>query len=167
MGKNASQRRSSEPLTYKEGLTRAAALCSRQEQCSGVIQEKLLRWGLGEEDAVKVLTKLREEKYIDDKRYSRFFTRDKLRFNGWGPRKITHTLRQKHMPGNIIEEALAEIDEHSWQEKCTELVLAKAKGLKEKDAFSRKGKLFRFAAGRGFDPEQIYRSLEALERKAE
>ena len=165
MGKNASQGHSAEPLTYKEGLLRAAGLCSRQEQCSGVIHDKLLLWGLSEKDAEKVLKKLREEKYLDDERFARFFTRDKLRFNGWGPRKITYALRQKHLAKSIIEEALAEIEKNSWQEKCNELIRAKARGLKEKDTYSRKGKLFRFAAGRGFDPEQIYRSMEALEEK--
>ena len=33
-----------EHMEYKEALQRAAALCSRQEQCSSHIREKLNSW---------------------------------------------------------------------------------------------------------------------------
>ena len=80
---------------FKDALRRAAALCSRQEQCTGQIREKLRSWNVDAELAQRVILKLHEEKFLDDRRYARFYVRDKFKLNRWGRIKITAMLRQK------------------------------------------------------------------------
>lgn len=164
MAKKDLQRQSAEKPGFKEGLQRAAAMCGSREQCSGDIRKKLLAWGLTEADTEKALEQLREEKYLDDGRYARFYTRDKFRFNGWGPAKIQYMLRHKEVEEDVIKQALEEISEEEWQEKCLDLIRGKAGGLKDRDPYSRRGKLFRFAAGRGFDADRIHRAIGELEK---
>lgn len=146
-------------IEYKEALRRAAALCSRQEQCSSHIMEKLNHWNISEEDSQRILGLLQEEKYLDDHRYATYYTRDKFRLNGWGKVKISVMLRRKGIPESVIKDALNEIDEESYFSACAKLMAEKAATLNEKNLFARKGKLFRHAAQRGFESELIHRIL--------
>ena len=146
-------------MEYKDALRRAAAMCSRQEQCSTHIREKLLEWNTDPSDADRIIVKLQEEKFLDDQRYANFYVRDKFRFNKWGKIKITAMLRQKGIYATAIEEALKRIDDKAYYDTCAELIQKKAESLDEENHFTRKGKLFRFAAGRGFESELIHRIL--------
>jgi regulatory protein len=146
-------------MEYKDALRRAAAMCSRQEQCSAHIREKLLEWSTDPDDADRIIEKLQQEKFLDDQRYANFYVRDKFRLNNWGKIKITAMLRQKGIQAPIYEEALKQIDDKAYYDTCAELIQKKAESLDEKNQYTRKGKLFRFAAGRGFESELIHRIL--------
>jgi len=147
-------------MEYNEALRRAAALCSRQEQCSSQIMEKLDHWNISEEDSERIITVLQKEKYLDDHRYATFYTRDKFRLNGWGKVKINVMLRRKGIPESVIQESLNEIDNESYFKACAKLIAEKSATLKDKNHFTRKGKLFRHAAQRGFESELIHRILK-------
>ena len=148
-----------EGIEYKEALRRAAALCSRQEQCSKQIMEKLEHWKLPEEDSRKIIELLQKEKYLDDQRYATLYARDKFRLNGWGKVKITVMLRRKDIPDSMIQEALSELDQEAYFQACARLIAEKNKTLKDTNHFARKGKLFRHAAQKGFESELIHRIL--------
>ena len=145
--------------SYKDALRRAAALCSNQEQCTGTILEKLRTWGVDNDEAHRVIQKLQEEKFLDDLRYAKFFVRDKYKLNRWGKVKITAMLRQKKIENSLIEEALNEMNMKEYEEICENLIKTKSATLNESNHFIRKGKLFRFAAGRGFESDLIHRIL--------
>lgn len=144
---------------YKEALNRAADLCSRQEQSTGQIREKLKRWNVNDSDIEGILDQLQKEKFIDDQRFAAFFVKDKFNLNHWGKIKIAHLLRHKGIPENDIQEALEQIDEEAYLQTCLELVSRKSATLKDKNPYTRKGKLYKFAAGRGFEPDLIHRVL--------
>jgi len=148
---------------YQEALKRAAALCSRQEQYSRHIREKLSEWGIPENDAERIIRKLKDERFLDDRRYAVAFVRDKFRFNRWGRVKISHMLRLKGIMDEVIDEALSMIDEDQYNTTCRELIRNKSAGLKEKDRWTRKSKLHRFATGRGFESDLVFRLLDSLD----
>jgi regulatory protein len=150
---------------FKSVLQRAAHLCSRQEQCSGQIREKLLAWGLSPEDSEKVITLLVKEQFLDDRRYASVYVKDKFRFNGWGRIKITHMLKNKQLDGEIIASALEEIDEEAWYRSCLDQVKRKSATLRDTNMYTRKGKLFRFASGRGFEPDLVHRAIREAGEK--
>lgn len=162
MEKNGSSKQINKPADLKTALNRAAALCSKQEQCSGQVLDKLEKWGLGEKDREKVLKHLIRENYVDDNRFAVFFVRDKFRMNGWGRTKIRYMLQQKRIPDEVIGRALEEINEEAYFAACVSLVKQKSAGLKDKNLFARKGKLFRYASGRGFEPDVIHRAISFL-----
>lgn len=149
-------------MEYKVALKRAAALCSRQEQCSSHIKEKLNSWNVSDEDAEQIIDLLKKEKFLDDQRYATFYVRDKFRFNGWGKIKLTIMLRQKEIPKPVIEEALNHIDQERYNQTCARLISEKSATLKETNQFKRKGKLFRYAAQRGFESDLIHQILSYL-----
>lgn len=149
-------------MDYEAALKRAAALCSSQEQCSSHIRNKLNSWKVSEQDAEKILQFLIREKFLDDTRYASFYVRDKFRFNGWGKIKLAAMLNQKDIPKSIIEEALKQIDPELYRQSCERLISEKAATLRESNQFKRKGKLFRFAAQRGFESDLIHQILSYI-----
>lgn len=162
MKNSASSKPGSKHTSYERALQRAAGLCSRQEQCSSNIREKLRNWNVAETDSEKIILKLIAEKFLDDARYAEFYAKDKHRFNSWGKIKITHALRLKRVGEEEIENALSLIEEEDWFLSCLKSVRQKSAALKEEDDFTRRGKLFKFAAGRGFEPDLIYKALDQL-----
>ena len=165
MRKNDSSKSKADIGTYKIAQQRAAGLCSRQEQCTSHIREKLRLWNVNGEDEEKIILKLTEEKFLDDARFAGCYVKDKFKFNGWGRIRISHMLRQKGVDEEFIGNALLQIDEEEWFQTCLGLVQSKFSKLKEEDPFKQKGKLLRYAASRGFESALIYRALDELERK--
>jgi regulatory protein len=146
---------------FKKILQRAAAICSRREQSSGQIGLKLKEWGISEEWSKRILELLVEQRFVDDKRFARLYVKEKFRLNRWGRVKIMHALRQHGIDEGTIKKAMEEIDEDAYYQTCFELIKAKSRTLKEKNQFSRKGKLLRYAAGRGFETDLVYQILNS------
>ena len=161
MKKTDSLKQRGKPMDFKIAMQKSAALCSRQEQCSSHIREKLKLWKVKEEDMEKIIKRLTEEKFLDDRRYAGFYAKDKFRFNGWGRIKIAQMLRIKEIDEEFIAESLGHIDNEEYQEACTTLIRSKAGKLADPRGYARKGKLYRFASGRGFEADIIYRALRA------
>jgi regulatory protein len=163
MKKRDSSKPAGKSPDFKEALRRASALCSRQEQSSRHIRDKLNSWNVPEGEAERVISQLYKENFLDDQRYAGFYTKDKFKFNGWGKIKIAHMLRQNGIGEASIQEALTQIDDELYFQKCAEMIRKKSASIKDKNQFSRKGKLFRFASGRGFEPDLIHRILKLIE----
>lgn len=149
-------------MDYKKALHKAAILCSQQERCISDIRKKLVNWELSEEECDKAISKLLSDKYLDDTRYSRFFVRDKFRFNGWGRIKIKYQLKQKGISTLSIEDALEEIEEDEYYNKLAELLQVKMRQLNNKDPWKAKASMVRFAQSRGYEPQIIFDCIEKL-----
>ena len=100
---------------------------------------------------------------MDDERFARMFARDKFRFNRWGKVKIRHALRQRGIGSSAAEAAFSQIGPEEYLEACMELAGQKARSVKDTDPFIRRGKLFRYLSGRGFETEIIGKALNRLE----
>ena len=147
---------------YKQILDRAARLCSTGEKCQHDVQEKMISWGLEEEDAEKAIIYLVENKFLDDQRFATYFVRDKLKFNKWGRIKISYALRQKKIASEIIQASISEIDPELYKEILDQLIHTKIKSIGQPDTAQKKSKLLRFAAQRGFTSSEIF---DAIDRK--
>ncbi len=163
MKRKDSSGQKSKALDYKEAKHRAATLCSRQEQCTGHIRLKLKEWGISEAYTERILEELQREKFLDNNRYATFYVKDKFKLNHWGRIKISHMLHQKGIGEKDITDALSQIDEEAYFQACLGLVKSKTITLKDKNKFTRKGKLYRYALGRGFEPDLINRVLNMME----
>ncbi|NDV66390.1 regulatory protein RecX [Bacteroides sp. 224] len=142
-------------ITEKEAFSRMASYCSMAEHCCSEVIEKLKKWELATEQVECIIKALQAEKYIDEERYCRSFINDKIRFSKWGKRKIAMALYQKRIPDAIIQKHLNEVDEEEYLSILKQLLEAKKKSIKAKDEYEFRGKLFRFAMGRGFDVEDV------------
>lgn len=132
-------------------LARLQDLCARSEQCSHEVLAKLQTWGIGANVAARILALLRRDRYVDDNRYASAFVRDKVVFNRWGRIKIRLELTRKHLPSDIIDSALDEIDDDEYRTALVEVLAAKARSLPETESFESRNKMLRHAASHGFE----------------
>lgn len=141
--------------TYAQALTKLMMLCSKAERSSGYVIDMLIKWGIDKSVHQQILDALTKEKYIDNKRYALAFTRDKVRFSGWGRRKIYSGLKRRGVSSLDIDEAFRECSPDIIKENLIRVLERKNSTLKEEDDYKRKDKLVRFAISRGFDLDDI------------
>ncbi|MEA4985668.1 Regulatory protein RecX [bioreactor metagenome] len=146
-------------LTYEEALYKSAAYCSQSEHCISELKNKLAQWNVTESDQLKIIRYLKEEKYLDEKRFAFAYVKDKFRYNKWGKIKIRLELHQKRIEKELIEVALETIDPEEYEEMIIRLAKEKEKKLTYRNEYERKGKLYRFLAGKGFEMDVISRLL--------
>jgi regulatory protein len=146
----------------KDALAQMQRICSQGEKCTNDIEEKLIKKGLAEKDIHWVIDRLKEDKFIDDSRFTQFFVRDKLKLNKWGRIKISFALRNKKIPSEISEISIQSIDNEEYKEILTEEMTKKNRSLTESNMYKRKAKLYQFAAQRGFESELIYQVINEL-----
>lgn len=99
------------------------AECSRREISSGQARQKLVQWiskdspltEKQEKEIGEIISSLKKDKYIDDARFAKAFTRDKLRFSKWGPEKILRGLSDAGVDKSIAEEAINEQEDLAIQ----------------------------------------------------
>lgn len=149
-------------MEVSTALSKAAALCSRQERCISEIEAKLIKWGLDKEGVEKIIDRLVDEKYIDEQRFANAYVRDKYQFNRWGKIKIRYQLKHKGINTNVIEDAFEGINDEKYKQNLIDLLLAKNLLIKNKDEYQRKASLIRYAASRGFEPDLIYSNIDEI-----
>ena len=147
------------PLTPGEALNKTAAYCTLCERCVSEVSTKLTAWGVPYALQEEIISRLIEEKFIDEARYCRAFVNDKVRFNRWGRLKITAALREKRLPQEYIKEAMDNIDEDAYQQSLLETIDIKRRELKGKDDFATQQKIIRHAASRGYEPSLIIKAI--------
>lgn len=115
---------------------RLTAECSRREISSGQARQMLIRWlsndspltDRQEKEIEETISSLKKDKYIDDARFAKAFTRDKLRFSKWGPEKILRGLSEAGVEQSIAEEAVNQQEDLAIQ-ILTDLLSKKRKDL--------------------------------------
>ncbi|MDE6269815.1 MAG: RecX family transcriptional regulator, partial [Muribaculaceae bacterium] len=151
-------------VTPEQAYERLADACSRAEYCTHELRQKLLRMGVGADDAARVLGRLSRERYVDDGRYARAFVRLKAGYGRWGRRKIAYALAMKRIDRRIVSEAMDEIDPEAYAEALKGLLKAKLRsgGQELLTSYEGRTRLFRYAAGRGYEADAIAAAIKTL-----
>ena len=146
--------------TEEEAFLQLAALCANAEHCQYDMLEKMKRWELSDEAQARVMARLIEERYVDDRRYARAFVKDKICYNKWGRRKVQQGLWMKRIDKEIQDEVLDDIDEKEYLDVLKPLLKQKRKSIKANSDYELNQKLVRFAYGRGFTFDIIRQCLD-------
>lgn len=150
-------------FSVDELFQRAASYCSLSEHCVSEIDQKLTSWKVEKSLKKKLIDKLLANDFINEKRYAKAFVNDKFRFNKWGKIKIALALHSKGLNEELIDEALLSVDEEEYLSILENLLKSKLATFKDLTDYEKKGKLFRFAQGKGFEPTAIEKVLQHLE----
>ena len=148
--------------TVEEARLKAEAYCAMSEHCTDDVCRKLEQWGVPLAEFDSILEHLKKEKYVDDRRYAIAFVRDKYRFNQWGRIKIAQSLRMKQIGSEEISLAMEEVDEAEYLDILTSAIRRKLPTIKAVNDYERRGKLVRFAVGRGYEVEKILQCLNRI-----
>ncbi|KAA6350378.1 Regulatory protein RecX [termite gut metagenome] len=152
-------------MTENEALNRMATYCSEAEHCRADVCEKLRYRKLGEDAIERILSRLEAEGFIDEGRYTRSFVNDKFRFAKWGKMKIRQALFFKQIPPEMVEKGLEELNEQEYLPVLRELIEKKKKSIHSENELEQKGKLIRFALGKGFEMKDIEKCIKKEDRR--
>lgn len=149
--------------TEEEAYARLTALCARGELCLYDVERKMTRWGMEGEAVEHVSARLVEERYVDEARFARAFVRDKFRYNRWGKMRIVRELQLRRIDRSTIDEALEEMDDKDVLHILRDLVAKKRPSVKGRNEYEIRGKLTRFALGRGFAMDDVLKVVGSLD----
>lgn len=102
------------------------------------------------EVVTETVERLRREQYLDDEAFARFWLENRERFRPRGRQALRYEMRQKGLPGDVIETTLNELDEDESAWTAVENKLSRWKNL---DELSFKQKVMAFLSRRGFNYE--------------
>lgn len=156
---HAPKRRTKTPAQALSALMR---LCARAEKSEGDALRLMRGWGLGEEDAARVVAQLVQSRFIDNTRYAEAFVREKARLSGWGAYKISMALRRKGVDKTTTDRALAQITREEAASKLEERLRRKARTLKAATPYDLKTKLIRHGLSLGYDYETVRDTAETI-----
>jgi regulatory protein len=124
-------------------------------------QQELVRYLQAKGYASVVVTdtidRLLEEQYLDDEAFARFWLANRERFRPRSQQALRYELRQKGIANEVIETALADVDEANLAWTAVEQKLARWQGLSEEDF---RKKVLGFLSRRGFTYEIAYQAVE-------
>lgn len=142
-------------------MARLSALCSQAEHCTYEMREKMRRWGLADDEADRVMEYLVGHKFVDDDRFARAFTLDKIRYSKWGRRKVEQALWAKHIDDATRQKTLDEVGDDEYLKVLRPLLESKRRATRAASDYELNQKLVRFAMGRGFTIDIIRQCLDA------
>ncbi|SDM92818.1 regulatory protein RecX [Siphonobacter aquaeclarae] len=142
-----------------DALRQAAHFCAYQERTVREVRDKLHAWEVSEEDADEIIARLQADGYLSDDRFARSFAGGKFRTRQWGKIRIEQEMRRKGIADAERKSGIAEIDADEYARTLKSLLDKKAASLNESDPWKRRQKLARFAMGKGYEADLIWRVL--------
>jgi len=145
-----------------EILSALAKYCSHGERCLFDVRQKLQAEQLPKAEEQRIIERLLQEKFVDEKRFSRSFVHDKFRLNHWGRVKIAYELKSRGIPPEVAIEAIEAIDEDEYHTVLADLLKKKKRSVDGRSPQEIYQKLVRFASSRGFESELVSRVLKKM-----
>jgi regulatory protein len=153
---------SGKELDFGQAYRKAADYCVIQDRCIGEMQLKFISWGIDRSFTPKIISKLIEEGFIDEKRFALNYAGGKFRINGWGRLKIAASLRARNIPAPLIQQALSSIQIDEYTSFLNTLLQKKLRQLGG-DTHQNRQKAAFFAASRGFEQGLITAQLHGID----
>ncbi len=158
------RKKTATPYQFKEGhekeiLSRMEHFCAYTERCESDVVKKLREWNVPEYLFADTIEYLKEHRFILQERYGQLYVNGKFKLKGWGKQKIKAALMSKQVDESIIEASLEEIEDKAYQNKLHQLLSTKFNSMKQEDAYTMKGKLYRYALQKGYESPLIMKWL--------
>ncbi|MCE6992829.1 regulatory protein RecX [Dyadobacter sp. CY323] len=144
-------------------LQKIASYCAYQERTQDEVKQRLQKWKVWGDEADELIAELISMNYLSEERFAKTYAGGKFRIKNWGRMKIRNELKRRGLSNYSIEKGMNEIEDKAYVEGLRTL-LEKKKVLLEKtenDPFKLKQKLARFALGKGYESELIWKELGA------
>lgn len=155
----------SEILTAEEEMNAynyAVNLLSRAPKSEKELKMKMQDKGYDVIFIENVIKKLREQRYIDDERYSEMFISSKINISKDGRRKIKEALYNKGINKEIIDEKLSSVSEEEEIERAFLLAKKKLASMKEEDTRKKTLKLSNYLINKGFEYSTVKKVVSSL-----
>lgn len=88
--------------------------CEYQDRSELEVRRKMAQLLVPESERDNLMQQLKEDKFVDDERFTESFIRGKVNQKRWGRIKIRAELQQHGIAAELISRKLAEIDEERY-----------------------------------------------------
>lgn len=149
---------------------RALKLLGFRARSVAELRRRLLQKGSSAAEVDVVITRLREQKLLDDADFARQFARTKVLGAGASRRRIVQELTRKGVAREVADRAVADLQETDGLDASAAIHRVARKkwtSLGKLDDFTRRRRLYAFLARRGFDPDEIRSAMNALGEELE
>ena len=153
---------SGKKLTPSEAFAKICQYCAYQERSHLQVRNKLLGYGLYRSDAEELISKLIVEGFLNEERFAKAFAGGKFRIKKWGRNKISHELESHFVTDRCIQKGLDEIDEGEYRNTLKSLLKKKFGRPEKTGVFNRRNKAAKYAIGKGYEPELVWRMLKEM-----
>ena len=157
----ALEREASIVATYDRALNMIAL----RARSAAELRRLLVRKGEMTEYVNVAIERLLRAGFLDDASFARQFTRSKAIGAGRSRRRVQQELARRGVVGEVADAAIAEVfaEEHVDEEGTLERVARrKLKSLSRLDSTVQRRRLYSFLARRGYDSDDIARTLRTL-----
>ena len=104
-----------------------------------------------------IVTRLQDERYLNDEEFVRFWLENRERFRPRGQRALRYELRQKGIGDELIDSLLTDLDEDELAWTAVEGKVAQWQNL---DEATFKKKVLGFLSRRGFNHEVAHQAFD-------
>lgn len=146
----------------KDPLDAALRFISLGPRSVKEVADKLRAKGFEAEDISRTAGSLLKAGYLNDEKYAKLVTENRVRIKNWGPAKIASELEAKGVEQGIIEGALESLGPENEIETAAAALKKWLKKNKASPPLDKKSfeKAFRFLKGRGFSTPVVFRVLK-------
>jgi regulatory protein len=143
-------------------LQKAASYCAYQERTQDEVRGRLKKWGVIGDEAEEIISELIIQNYLSEERFAQTYAGSKFRQKNWGRLKIKQELNRRGLTDYTINKGMSEIEDADYEESLAELLTKKMEILErsESNPLKRKQKLVRYALGKGFESELVWKWLD-------
>ena len=145
-------------------LQKAASYCAYQERTQDEVKQRLKKWNVWGDEADEIIAELISMNYLSEERFAKTYAGGKFRIKNWGRMKIRQELNRRGLSTYSIEKGMNEIGDEDYVSGLRELLSKKRNLLSktETDPFKLKQKLARFALGKGYESELVWKEIGDL-----
>ena len=144
---------------FKDLVSKMERFCDYQERCTFDVIKKLKSLEASEIMIDDIIEYLKENKFLDDLRYSNSFVSGKFSYKRWGRKKIYAALKSKSIDTAIVNVALQNIDEDEYYKTLEYICDVKVRSIGGVESNINKKKLLNFALQRGFESNLIWQFI--------
>ncbi len=130
--------------------------CAYQERAESEVLNKLESLEVSETLSIKLIELLKKDKFLNNKRFARFYAQGKFTHKRWGKLKIKNNLKKKEISYDNIEFALGLIKIREYKATINLLIDKKAKTLKDKELFIFRKKIVDSIRMKGFEADIVW-----------
>ena len=151
-------------LTTNEIINKLEYYCSYQDRCHKEVEQKLRSFTLLPELKEQIIVHLIENKYIDEERFSKSFTRGKHNYKGWGKNRIVQELKFRDISKRNIDLALLELPNDIYLANFHTLSEKNWNAIKERKGQKKNKKFVDFLLRKGYETSLIFEKLKQLDK---
>ncbi len=126
-------KRTKKTLSDEALLLRVRKYCALRERSIKEVEKKLYELEVLKDKAQLIIEKLKEEGFLNEKRYVSAFARGKFRNKKWGKKKIEMELKSKESVRELpLKKALKRLENTDYLQTLDTLLIKKWKQIKSK-----------------------------------